>query len=760
MATLKELETMTYPEYINQTNAYKIVQNWENIMNDFPEMRQEKIQSSIDEGIDPLCALKKIVKQKKDILHTKYNFSKRLKTYGRLFAQNPSLSNLPREIRNSIANETYYDVDIKNCHPQILYQYCKKRDIPCEILETFVEHRDSVISQLCERNFGMDKDMAKNTLLSVINGGGVVDFQEDRFVCKFREEMKNIHTIVCRMNIEEYEKMKKRKVDNIKGKTMNVILCKEEHRILMNAVKFMRDEGYLVDVLVFDGFMVRKNKPLTPEVLVNLQEYIKNKLSYNMEFVEKSMSDTIDLSKYPDPVDMLRQETTYQRDKEEFEKTHVKIMHPPMFLTTFEDNNVSFQTESNCITTHKHLKTTVLTEKEKVVKTSFIMTWLNDENIRRYRKMVFRPPPAEYDPEDFNTWRDFEQERVELPSNFDIESDIHIQMFREFIFNLFGGVEENIDFFIAWCANIIQNPSKRSCICLVLYSMEEGAGKNMIIKTIEKCIGKSYVNYISDVGNQLFGKHAAAEMNKLLVVLNEVKGKDTYSNTDLFKTRITDDVREVELKGKEMMQINNYASYVINTNNVNMVNCGDNDRRFCVLDCNNKKLADKQYFKNYEYTINQNPEAIRCIYEYLKTFDIEQVVPDLIFSDHRPKGELYQELVNCNEAKEWAFLEHFVMHTHAGVFKETISNDKLWYSYKMFCLNNNYNIENLSSKKFQFLFTRLIQKPLNDKTPNTIESTRLGTSRGRVFNFEKLREHFQIDKKDINLFENDSEDEY
>ena len=69
MATLKELETMTYTEYINPINAYKIVQNWENIMNDFPEMRQEKIQSSIDEGIDPLYALKKIVKQKKRVLN-------------------------------------------------------------------------------------------------------------------------------------------------------------------------------------------------------------------------------------------------------------------------------------------------------------------------------------------------------------------------------------------------------------------------------------------------------------------------------------------------------------------------------------------------------------------------------------------------------------------------------------------------------------------------------------------------------------------
>ena len=198
MATLKELETMTYTEYINLNNAYKWVQNWDSIMHDFPEMRQEKIQSSIDEGIDPLYALKKIVKQKKDVLHTKYNFSKRLKTYGRLFAQNPSLANLPREIRNSIANETYYDVDIKNCHPQILYQYCKKQDISCESLETFVKNRDTVISQICERNFGMDKDIAKNTLLSVINGGGAVDFQEDKFVYKFMEDMKNIRDAICR----------------------------------------------------------------------------------------------------------------------------------------------------------------------------------------------------------------------------------------------------------------------------------------------------------------------------------------------------------------------------------------------------------------------------------------------------------------------------------------------------------------------------------------------------------------------------------
>ena len=107
-------------------------------------------------------------------------------------------------------------------------------------------------------------------------------------------------------------------------------------------------------------------------------------------------------------------------------------------------------------------------------------------------------------------------------------------------------------------ANIIQFPANRSCVCLVLYSNDEGVGKNMSTKTLELCIGTNYVFYVSDVANQLFGKHSAPELQRLLIVLN-VLAKDTYANTNLFKTRITDSDREIELKGKEAITITNYA---------------------------------------------------------------------------------------------------------------------------------------------------------------------------------------------------------
>lgn len=127
MTTIKELESLTYTEYINLNNSYKIAQNWVEIIKDLPPKRQEKIKNSIDAGKDPLVHLKKIIKQKKEIIHTKYNFSKNLGDYGRLFAQNASLASLPREIRNSLASEQYYDVDMQCCHPKLLSQYCKKK---------------------------------------------------------------------------------------------------------------------------------------------------------------------------------------------------------------------------------------------------------------------------------------------------------------------------------------------------------------------------------------------------------------------------------------------------------------------------------------------------------------------------------------------------------------------------------------------------------------------------------------------------------
>ena len=742
MSSIQELEGLTYTEYINIKDGLKIIQNWSSIIATLPEQRRNKILENTKE-FDPLIHLKKMCKDKKDIIHTTYKFSKSSKTYGRLFAQNSSLQGLPREIRNTIAFGLYYDIDMKNAHPTLLNQYCRMNGIRCDILEQYVKNREDIINNITIST-EISRDDAKHNFLSILNGG--IPKIQNEFIKKFMEEIKLIHKQVCLLNPDEFKKIKIRKEYNPEGSMMNIVLCKLEHFILMNATKFFKTKGYNVDVLIFDGFMLRKEegKEINDEILLELNSYIKEKTKYDMEFVEKSLSNKIDLSEYIEPLYEEEAKVSYFKDKEEFEKTHLKIQHPLMYLTILSDGSIDYQTEDKVKGSYKHLKTTIL-EEGKVKKMPFILVWINDEHIRTYQKMVFEPPPSNNLNENYNTWRGFEIEGVKLPEDFNIKTNKYVLKYKEFISNLLNNNQEFVDYYDAWCADIIQYPSLRSCICMVLYSLDEGVGKNMSTKTLEMCISERYTFYITDASNQLFGKHASAELNKLLVVLNEVKGKDTYTNTDLFKTRITDPKREVELKGKDTFQMVNYASYILNTNNLKAVNAGEKDRRFCILPCFNKKLDDKLYFDNYEKTINKNPEAVRCIYEYLKTYDIEKVVPNRLFAGVRPKSDLYLDLQICNREKEWDFLENLVLNENSDKVEITKSMNDLWLSYKLFCHNNNYDINKLSSRSFHYLFTHTVITQLNKKTEtlNAIIKDRETDKRLYILNIETLKNYFK-----------------
>jgi hypothetical protein len=86
------------------------------------------------------------------------------------------------------------------------------------------------------------------------------------------------------------------------------------------------------------------------------------------------------------------------------------------------------------------------------------------------------------------------------------------------------------------------------------------------------------------------------------------------------KSRITDPKRDFEPEGLKSFNGINYLNYVCSTNNIKYVNAGENDLRFCVIACNNKKAI---YFMKFDSEIVRNEEAVKCIYGYLKAFPIQ-----------------------------------------------------------------------------------------------------------------------------------------
>jgi hypothetical protein len=752
---IQDIQGLVFNEYINLENALKILKNWDNIIDKLPEERKTIIQEKQKE-FDPLISLKKICKNKSTINNVSYLPSKNLKNMGRLFAQSASLQNLPREFRGAIGGN-YHDIDMVNCHPSLLLQYCKKNDIKCDNLEHYVNNRDEVIKKIMD-DYQLNKGDVKQLFLSVMNGGkreGITD----PFFTKFKIECERIHTFIASLNQKLYKDVCKRKEFNINGSLTNIILCNLENEILLNAVQYLMSKDLKVDVLVFDGCMIRKeeDKEITTELLNGLNGYVLEKTGYDIKFVEKELDTSIDLSVYESPNNDIEASITYYKDKEEFEKTHLKIIHPPIYISMIK-GKFELQSRDGLVQSYQDMKTVVKNEvngKEVISKTSFIKTWINDENIRKYDSMVFTPPPLKHDLSDYNTWQGFDNEKKALPSNFDMDTNEYIIRFREYISNLVNGRENYVNYIIAWIANIIQYPAFRSQVCIVLYSLVEGVGKSKLIELIENVIGEKYSFSITDVTNQLFGKHSMAEFEKLFISLSEIKGKDTYSNSETFKSRITDPKRDFEPKGLKSFNGINYSNYICSTNNINSVNAGENDRRFCVITCNNKKANDKIYFMKFDNEIVKNEEAVRCIYEYLKKFPIETYVPNRLFQEFRPTDDaLYQDLKEYNREIEWNFLENFVKR-HRGDKILKIETKNLWMAFEEFLdkVGEKRRMEGITSRKFHFSFKQKICQIIKN-TENYEDAICYSTKEKRiaisgndcyVFDIEKLKTYLNLD---------------
>ena len=755
IVSIQDIQGLVFNEYINLENAFKIVNNWDSIIQELPEHRRILIEEKQKE-YDPLISIKKICKNKSPINNVSYLPSKNLKNMGRLFAQSSSLQNLPREFRGAIGGK-YHDLDMENAHPTILLQYCIKHEIKCDMLEYYVNNRNEVITKIMN-DFKLNKADVKQLILSVMNGGKR-DGITDEFFMKFSNECQRIHTFIASLNPKLLKDVCKRKDFNVNGSLTNIILCNLENEILMYSVQYLMNEGFNVDVLVFDGCMVRKqeDKVITDDLLSGLSGYVFEKTGYKINFVEKELDTSIDLSKYESITDNIENSITYYKDKEDFEKNHLKIVHPPIYISNI-DGKFELQSRDGLLQSYQNKKTTTKVEvngKEVISKTSFIKTWINDENIREYERLEFTPPPLKHNLKNYNTWQGFSNEKKPLPTDFNADTNEYVLRFKEYISNLVNDRENYVMFIIAWIANIIQYPAHKTQVCIVLYSLVEGVGKTKLIELIEKIIGDDYSFSITDVANQLFGKHSMAEFEKLFISLSEMKGKDTYANCDTFRSRITDPKRDFEPKGLKSFNAVSYANYISSTNNINSINAGDNDRRFCVITCNNKKAGDKVYFMKFDAEIVNNEEAVRCIFEYLKTFPIETYVPNRLFQIYRPTDDaLYQDLKAYNREIEWDFLEYFVRrYNKQTLFK--LETKLLWTSFENFLEANGEKkrIEGITSKKFHFGFKQRVVQVIQN-TPDYEDTILYSTKEKRMamngndcylFNIDKLKKYLEMD---------------
>ena len=216
-----------------------------------------------------------------------------------------SLFSMRREIRHTIASKYYTDIDIENCHPQLLYQLCIKHTIPCEFLKKYVLNRSEYLKQV-QNYYSVDYDDAKLLFIILLYGGGFKKWADEvntdkpalDFIKDFINEFRIIAEVIANLNplIKEdviARKTKKGKTEyNLYGVSLSIFLQEIEVRILEEIYVYLTANKYIKNkniVLCADGVMIESNK-YKPELLNALSTLIKDTFNFNLIFTVKEMN--------------------------------------------------------------------------------------------------------------------------------------------------------------------------------------------------------------------------------------------------------------------------------------------------------------------------------------------------------------------------------------------------------------------------------------------------------------------------------------
>jgi len=594
--------------------------------------------------------------------------------YGRFFVKNHKVRSstiMWNAVRSALFQDTECDIDIVNCHSNILLDICKTNDFyDIDNLKYYCENRDEVINLFeIDENLINEynknnksnydkKDIVKNLITRVLYGGSIeswkkefnIDYELPEFITKFIEEIqintnlimkdkrfKDIIDYETQRRLEKAKKKYAKSFDKQKftvkpSKLLSIILQEYETLIIMKCFEIVKNNNFTITSYNYDGFQILKQDGA--DELVNTINETEFSLSHNekvfisfenIKFIIKPFKNAIDTK------DLVLLDTddfdiktfnlcqSYDYKKHYFEKYFAKILSPTMFVETKKNDYVLYK-RSDFGVAFQHLHYWEFDEKTgKSIKKPFVLKWLLDENIRFYNNVDYYPTMNMCPKNTFNLWNDFPIKNIPLDNDADT-SLLHLHLK-----TLLNEDEIDIEWFLNWLAHIVQFPHKKTEVAVVLYDKQFGTGKSMIAEEfLKKIIGDNKMITTCRT-DKVFGKFTNTQ-GKLLCVLNEASGKETFELNEVIKESITGKTIEMEKKGVDSVRISDYLNYIITTNNLNCIKLEEGDRRFMVFNTSSKMKGDVEYFNKLASVLDDDV-IMRKFYEELMNRDLSKFNP-------------------------------------------------------------------------------------------------------------------------------------
>ena len=382
---------------------------------------------------------------------------------------------------------------------------------------------------------------------------------------------------------------------------------------------------------------------------------------------------------------------SYREAKEEFEKEYCIINNPvsvyrtpliPRIITENSDLGEVNQQLRPCDVgfqvANRHYMKKDFNKDGKVVfqPEPFFKDWLKDPQRLTYEGIVFRPSGmcaqmAQYYK---NLFTGFKADKIELVEPVDYSKIQPILDHLKIVYC--DGVEEHYQYVLKWFAKIIQDPEHKPQVGLVFYSKDHGTGRNTFTNYFQNEILGCDLTATCRQVERVFGKFNGILAKCMFLVIEEASG-DIKKYMEDFKNLITEPTFTIEKKNIDAGTYKNYVNPILLTNNKDILDIDDKDRRFAIFESSACKKGDIQYF-NTLYACLQNKKNAGLFIKYLRE-EVDASWTPMEFQQYRPITKTYRKQQSVNAKNYIKFISHITTETHV---KLDFDDKKEWKKYK------------------------------------------------------------------------------
>ena len=605
-----------------------------------------------------------------------------------------------RITRNTFMRNTYYDLDMDNCHPTLIRGIIQNSlpegkfiDLEYPYLDEYCESRGAVIASVM-RAYNCDRKRAKNAFISLMYNGSVASWRRgdgdadelkgtdpevECFLDKFHDEIQKITDLFIANNPEQYklhadayrkdEKNKDKK--NERGSFLSTILQDYEIKIIdhllsyiMFQTKLSCVEGHTDRHIIsysYDGFMLLKERVDAhggiSALLEDLTQRTYDFCGVEINFSAKDMNDEYhtEFVYTPTVAEEEVRETDKQREKRE--KEEAKQEKELKKKEVMADNNKKYTLmkkefeKTHCkivhhgvyveITDHGNFIRKQRQMEEKYIHMSYKKDLLGN-NVPFIYEWLKDPNIRSYENMDVFPNPAF------CPANcFNLWRPFEMEFVKKWTHD-----QEGLDILLNHIRIICGNDDSAYSQAMKWFAhmvqhpehksfmptfiSMPGAGKTSVFELLEKILGSDKCLSTSTPSTDVWGPFNGLMAGKFLVCIDDPEIVDNNFHEQI-KTIILGKTLRIQRKGVDSYVEKSYVRLLGATNKENgFMREEKQGRRTLTIRSSDEKIGDSAYFKQI-YALMDRRDTLKTFYEHLKN------LPDVPAEYKLPEKTDYQK---------------------------------------------------------------------------------------------------------------------